>query len=374
MGVTPLFTLVYRYTFGTIYGTFRFFLRKNRERKAHLMPRGANKIREGIGELFGFSHKETATAHHEQTVVIEEADYTIQQDTPMPASIATMTPEALKARRIARIERASGLLQTPHVKIMLHVLDAIALIGPFYIMTMTTSELGELFTNGKPFSWQDQTSVNMYGAAFFGEAILLGLTFISQYIRSYEQSLSSDSPERLEIEKLSNGAIRVWWLFAAIGALGQAVYLYNYWHPAGNWIYYLLILGRVCIYTGGDYVAAKYLCYRIPTLKRTIMEEQERSKAYTGLEQVEAESRKREKEADAHMKNIDREIAQKDRRDAMIGNVEIKLSEATTKTVGRVTDLLDGIFVNALAEINQRLELPPPQEVESTKQKDSNEY
>jgi len=329
------------------------------------MPRHSKKIKHGIGQLFGFGDP-SETRVNEQIISIEETpiDYTIQQQAPVPVSIASMSPEALKARRIARIEKASGLLQTPHVKIMLHVLDFIALVGPFYIMTMTTSELGQLFTNGKPFSWQDQTSVNMYGAAFFGEAILLGLTFISQYIRSYLQALAPDSAERPEIEALATGAMRVWWLFAAIGALGQAVYLYNYWHPGNNFLYYLLILGRVCIYTGGDYVAAKYLCYRIPTLKRTILEERERGKMYDEMEQVETESRRREKEADAHMKNIDREIAQKDRRDAMIGGVETKLSEATTKTVGRVTDLLDGIFVNALAEINQRLELPPAKEEE----------
>jgi hypothetical protein len=326
-----------------------------------------SKIRGGIGRFFGLGKHTPEPAQHQQTAAIEPADYTIQQDVPMPVTSLNMTLEQLKARRLARPEKATNVVEGFHIRVMLRILDGIALLGPFYITLMTTSELGELFTNGKALDWKDQTSINMYGAALFGEVILLGLTFISQYMRSYLYSLESDLPEYESTKRIADGAMLMWYLFAAIGALGQGVYLYNYWHPAANLFNWLLIIGRVCIYTGGDYVAARYLCWRIPSLTKLIREDRERDKLYEEMERADAERLKRTKEADAHIRKVEIEMENAERRNEVMGNVERKYGEVVTQAFGKVSSMMDKVFDKTIAEVDAKMQqLPAP--------KDKDEY
>lgn len=266
-----------------------------------------------------------------------------------------MSRDQLRERRLARIEKASNVVEGAHVKVMLRALDIITLAGPFYIAYMTTSELGQLFTNGKPFDINDQTSLNMYGAALFGELILLGITFFSQYIRGYMFSLEVGTEERESVEKLANGAMLTWYIFAAIGAVGQGVYLYHYWHPDSNLFNWILIAGRVSIYTGGDYVCAKYLSWRMPTLRKLMQEEREKSKMYVELEREDAEGLKRQKEADAHIRDIEREVESKDRRAEVMGNVEKTISDSTVKAVSQVGSILNAALANSLNIVNQQM-------------------
>ena len=296
-------------------------------------------------------------AKKEQNSLAQTAEIDIIQDAPVPVTVANMSREVLKARRVARIEKAANITEGTHVKVMLHTMDVACLAGPFYIAFMTTSELGQLFTNGKPFKWDDQTSINMYGAALFGEIILMCLTFFSQYIRSYLGMLDTGSEEYPRIEKIANGAMLTWYGFAAIGALGQAYYLYTFWAPHGSvaqmiftWI---LIIGRVCIYTGGDYVCAKYLAWRIPSLKKLMQDENMKSLMYESLEKQDAESLKREKEADAHIRNIELEIESKDRRAETLGNIEKTVADAATTAVGRVGQLIDKQLERAIEGLPQ---------------------
>jgi hypothetical protein len=320
------------------------------------MANSSRKLQEGIGRLFDNDERQQSQSLP-QTAEITEIK-TIHQRGLQPVTVADMTREELRARRIRRIEKASNIVEGKHIKVMLFAMDATCLVGPFYIAFMTTSELGQLFTNGKPFTWSDQTSLNMYGAALFGEIILMCLTFFSQYIRSYVHSLDPRSEEYQKTSKVANGAMYTWYVFAAIGALGQAYYLYHYWQPQANLFTWLLIIGRVCIYTGGDYVCAKYLAWRMPTLKKLMIEEREKSQMYDDMEKQEADSLKREKEAEAHIRSIEIEVESKDRRAEMIGNVEKTVSEATTTAVSRVAQIMDSALSKAMNVVNKQLEGP----------------
>jgi hypothetical protein len=316
------------------------------------MAQGAHKAQGAIGRIRNFVNQFTGGGGNGST---SSGTSSASQGGNAPGNIRGMSRDQLRERRIARIEKASNVVEGPHIKVMLRALDLITLLGPFYITVMTTSEVGQLFTHGKPFDMNDQTSVNMYGAALFGELILLGITFFSQYIRSYMYTLEPGTDEREQVEALANGAMFTWYLFAAIGALGQGVYLYNYWHPASNLFNWLLIIGRVTIYTGGDYVCAKYLSWRMPTLRKLMQEEREKSKMYVELEQEDAEHLKREKEADAHIRDIERDVESKDRRADVMGNIEKTISDATVKAVAQVGDILNTALANSLNIVDQQM-------------------
>src|SRR5690348_3354258 len=115
------------------------------------MPR-LSRIKDSLGRLGGKQKDSVnAPATQQQTATLGvPPTITIQRNTQMPISTTTMNPEQLKARRMARVENAKGLVESLHIKVMLKYVDVICLVVPFAIIFLTTSELGQLFT-GKPF-------------------------------------------------------------------------------------------------------------------------------------------------------------------------------------------------------------------------------
>lgn len=267
-----------------------------------------------------------------------------------------MTREALKARRMARVENATNLVESRHVKVMLHFLDTVCLIGPFWILVFTTSEVGQLFT-GKPFSWQDQTSVNLYATALFGECILAGLTFLWQYAGAYHRSLERTSSEYSEMKQWIWGMAWTWAVFAAISALGQFVYLRGIWHttdPFG----YVLIAGRVTLYTVGDWACAKYLGWRVTTLRKIAQEEKAKGEIYAELERQEADRIQKEADADMHLRQMEIHIQSQERNARIANDVQEIMSQSAVKFLGQFTTAVDAVMNNVLANVNERLQLP----------------
>lgn len=315
-----------------------------------------SKIRSGIGKLNPFKSKTRAApsqAAHAQTATI-----TIQQHPVMPPSTTTMSREELKARRIARVEGASNVIESSHVKVMLRFLDGLCLLGPFWILFWTTSEMGQLFT-GKAFDIHDQTSLNVYAAALFGECVLAGLTFMWQYADAYARSLE-DSAERRQMRGWLWGLSATWFVFAAISALGQGVYLAGVWHASThNWWAWVLVAGRVSIYTAGEWACAKYLGWRVTTLRRIAQEEKVKGELYKEIEQQEAARIQMEAEADLHLRQVELQMQSAERNARIAGDVQEIMSQSAVKFLGQFTTTLDAVMNSVLNNVNQRLELPP---------------
>lgn len=321
------------------------------------------RIKDAIGRAFGKSQNQAqAPANLSQTATIEAPPIiTIQQNTQVPISTTNMTPEQLKARRMARVENARGLVESVHIKVMLKYVDVLCLIVPFAIVFLTTSELGQLFT-GKPFNITDQTSINMYLASFIAEAVYAGCTFIWQYAEGYKASLE-DAEEQAKMNRFTIGLALVWVLFSAISAIGQFYYLKTYWKPKSlDNFTYTLIIARVVILIGSDFACAKYLGWRITTTKRIAQEEKAKGEAYQEIEKQEARRREMEAESDLHIAQIDQAIETQKRNAQITNDVQEIMGQATTKFLGQFTETIDSVMNNVLQNVNSRLELPPPVE------------
>ncbi len=321
------------------------------------MPK--NKLKDTIGKLFGGQRDPVQQpANLAQTATISPPTITIQQNTTMPISTTNMTPEQLKARRIARVENARGLVESLHIRVMLKYVDVLCLVVPFAIVFLTTSELGQLFT-GKAFNWQDQTSINMYLAALIAESVYAGCTFIWQYAESYKASLEGVE-ERARMERFTLGLALVWILFSAISAIGQFYYLKSFWHPKDSDVLaYTLIVARVAILIGADFACAKYLGWRVTTLRKLAQEEKARGEAYQEIEKQEARRREIEAESDLHLAQIDQAIETQKRNAKITNEVQEIMSQAATKFLSQFTGTVESVMNNVLENVNDRLDLPP---------------
>lgn len=344
------------------------------------MPKLSDRIRNSIGKGFTLFQAPlppdpganvpsvpSTTTNVEKTEDQQSANQgetVIRRNPALPLTTTTMTREELKARRMARVEGAANLVEHFHVKVMLKFLDFLCLVTPFWIILFTTSEVGQLFTN-KAFDWTDQTSWNAYAPALLGEAVFAGLTFIWQYAEAYRRTLDSHSQEYVEMGKWVTGLSITWYVFAAISALGQFVYLRHIWHPTDADVFtYALIIGRVTLYIGSDWACAKYLGWRVMTLKKIAQEEKIKGEVYAEMERQEADRKQREAEADRHMRNIEIQIQTEERNAKIAGDVQEIMSKSAVKFLGQFTNTVDAVMNNVLKNVNERLELTQAQDGE----------
>src|SRR5579872_2092465 len=323
------------------------------------MPR-LSSIKDRLGRLIGGKKDPgNAPASVAQTATIgAPPPITIRQNPSLPVSTTNMSPEQLKARRIARVENAKGLVESLHIRVMLKYVDVLCLVVPFAIVFLTTSELGQLFT-GKPFNITDQTSINMYLAALIAESVYAGCTFIWQYAESYTASLEG-AEERARMTRYTIGLALVWCLFSAISAIGQFYYLKTYWKPKTlDSFTYTLIIARVVILIGSDFACAKYLGWRVTTLRKLAQEEKARGEAYQEIEKQESRRREIEAESDLHLAQIDQAIETQKRNAKITNDVQEIMSQAATKFLSQFTGTVESVMNNVLENVNNRLELPP---------------
>lgn len=269
-----------------------------------------------------------------------------------------MTPDQLKARRMARIENAKGLTDALHIKVMLRFLDLVCLVVPFAIIALTTSELGQLFT-GKAFDWHDQTSVNMYAAALMAEMVYAACTFIWQYAEGYAASLT-DGEESKRVKKFTTGVGILWVFFSIISAMGQFYYLKTFWHPASTDTFtYALITGRVAIYIGSDFACAKYLGWRIDTIKKLVQEDKVKGEWYQLVATQEANRRQLEATSDQVVAEIDQAVDNQKRSAEVNRQVQDTLARSAVNFLDRFTKTVDRAMNMAITEIDKNLDLPP---------------
>ncbi len=317
-------------------------------------PLGSPGAMDILGDLFAPS---PASAHASAPLEGEVREISIRRNPQQQLTTSNMSPEELKARRIARVENAANIVESLHVRAMLKFLDGLCFIGPFWILFWTTSEVGQLFT-GKPFDWADQTSWNVYAAALFGECILAGLTFVWQYADTYLQSLDENSPQRVSLKSWVTGLGWTWLVFAAISAYGQFKYLESIWSPH-DVSKYILIVGRVLIYTAGEWACAKYLGWRITTLKKIAQEEKTRGEMYDLIAVQESNRMAKEAEADARLLNIKIQSHTTETNAQMTGKVQQIMSDSAVKFLGKFTDTVDTVMNDVLSNIGGQLQLPP---------------
>jgi len=280
-----------------------------------------------------------------------------------------MTPQELRNRRLWRVEQAKGLVEHRHIKVMLVFLDWVCVIGPFWILLFTTSEVGQLFTK-KAFNMADQTSLNVYGAALFGEVILAGLTFISQYMGGHLDDLERDSEAYKRLRGKYYGVTALWLIFAGISAAASYVYYVNLWHPQ-NLLGHAVVVGRVSIYTFGEYACAKYLCWRRHTLEILAREEQKRGEIYLMMEQQEATRIQKEAEAELHLRQVQLNLENQEHSAKMAHDTQSIISNAAVSFLGQFTRTLDAVMNGVLENVNRQLaEAQKQGEVNVTEVKD----
>jgi hypothetical protein len=156
------------------------------------------------------------------------------------------------------------------------------------------------------------------------------------------------------------GLALVWLLFSVISAIGQFYYLKTYWKPKtlDNFTY-TLIVARVVILIGADFACAKYLGWRVTTLRKIAQEEKARGEAYQEIEKQEARRREMEAESDLHLAQIDQTIESQKRNAKITNDVQEIMSQAATKFLSQFTGTVDSVMNNVLENVNQRLDLPP---------------
>src|SRR5262249_15495878 len=150
------------------------------------------------------------------------------------------------------------------------------------------------------------------------------------------------------------GLCLTWLFFAAISALGQFIYLRGIWLPKDIWGY-TLIVGRVTIYTLGDWACAKYLGWRVTTLRKSAQEEKVKGEIYEEMERQEAHRIEHEAEADLHLRQIQIQIMSQERNAKIANDVQEIMSQASIKFLGQFTTAVDAVMNNVLHNVNQRL-------------------
>jgi len=323
------------------------------------MPR-LSKIKDSLGRLVGGKKDPGNTpATVAQTATMgAPPTITIHQNTQLPITTTTMTPDQLKARRMARIENAKGLTDALHTKVMLKYLDFVCLTIPFAIIALTTSELGQLFT-GKAFNIADQTSVNMYAAALVAELVYAACTFIWQYAEGYAASID-DGVEQARLKRFTTGIGVLWIFFSIISAMGQFYYLKKFWNPTNlDFFTYALITGRVAIYIGSDFACAKYLGWRVTTIKKLVLEEKTKGEAYQLVATQEATRRQLEASSDQVISEIDSAVENQKRSSKVSTEVQDVMSRSAIIFLDRFTKTIDKAMNMAISEVDKNLELPP---------------
>jgi hypothetical protein len=156
------------------------------------------------------------------------------------------------------------------------------------------------------------------------------------------------------------GLALVWLLFSVISAIGQFYYLKTFWKPKElDSFTYTLIVARVVILIGADFACAKYLGWRVTTLRKLAQEEKARGEAYQEIEKQESRRREIEAESDLHLAQIDQAIETQKRNAKITNDVQEIMSQAATKFLSQFTGTIESVMNNVLENVNSRLELPP---------------
>ncbi len=241
-----------------------------------------------------------------------DADYTIQQGTGgVPLTSGNMTPDELKARRIARVEAASFTREF-HEVTMLWLLRQWILVGPMAFVALTSGEIAFVFAivGATASLWL------IWGGALFVDLCMMFCTFLlARTKRRIHELRSSGSEVPSTMNTLARGLAFGWSALAIVNMIGQVAFL-TILMRTGNLnilVYYAFIATRVFGFIVGDAVTAFLLPQVETDIELVAREDERKGKIYLQIAQSEAERRRKEAQADMTIKKIDIEIQREQR-------------------------------------------------------------
>ena len=292
----------------------------------------------------------------QQTGMIPATQQTINLQYPQaqPPSVSydvAMTPEQLKARRVAQIENAD-IGRSKHVRFFILLVTCWLFVGPPWYVVLTTSEVGWALSR-RSFNWQDQTSVNFYAGALFIELGMMFSTFFLAYLRQVQAD--QENRNRL-INRAVTGLTIVWLSLAGISAFGQFYYLFNA-SGAGQLDYFHIafVISRVVAFTVVDFATAFYLSRIQSTLDEIMESGRKKGKYHTEMAEVDGELIQKTAEADMKVEQSRTDMDDKRRKNEIANRVIVTMTEAGLKVI-------ESKFAS------KEQQLPPPSD--DTKQND----
>ena len=295
----------------------------------------------------------------QQTAMIPATQQTINLHYPQaqPPSVSydvAMTPEQLKARRVAQIENAD-IGRSKHVRFFILLVTCWLFVGPPWYVVLTTSEVGWALSR-RAFNWQDQTSVNFYAGALFIELGMMFSTFFLAYLRQVQAD--QENRNRL-INRAVTGLTIVWLCLAGISAFGQFYYLFNasgttqldYFHIA-------FVVSRVVAFTVVDFATAFYLSRIQSTLDEIMESGRKKGKYHTEMAEVDGELIQKTAEADMKVEQARTDMDDKRRKNEIANRVIVTMTEAGLKVIE--------------AKFSGKEQLPPPEEMKQVEQSEQN--
>jgi len=269
----------------------------------------------------------------QQTAVIPATHQTIQLQyptaKPAPVSYDTvMTPEQLKARRIAQIENAD-IGQSKHVRFFIFLVSCWLFIGPPWYVVLTTSEVGWALSR-RSFVWGDQTSMNFYAGALFIELGMMFSTFFLAYLRQVQ----SDQENRNRIiNRAVVGLTIIWFLLASISAFGQFYYLFKASTIAPDPYHVAFVASRVLAFTVVDFATAFYLSRIQSTLDELMETSRKKGKYHVDMAQVDGDLLKKQAEADMAVEQAKNDMEDKRRKNEIANRVITTMAEAGLRVI-----------------------------------------
>ncbi|HCI80568.1 MAG TPA: hypothetical protein DHW02_12860 [Ktedonobacter sp.] len=268
----------------------------------------------------------------EQTGVIPAPGQTMPWNssrTPPPVSYdVAMTPEQLKARRIAQIENAD-IGQSKHVRFFIFLVSCWLFIGPPWYVVLTTSEVGWALSR-RSFTWGDQTSVNFYAGALFIELGMMFSTFFLAYLR--QMQADQEGRNRL-VNRAVRGLTGVWFALAAISAYGQFYYLFNASTVAPDRFHVVFVASRVIAFTVVDFATAFYLSRIQSTLDELMETGRKKAKYHRDMAQVDVEVLQKQAEADMTVEQARNDMEDKRRKNEIANRVITTMAEAGLRVI-----------------------------------------
>jgi len=293
-----------------------------------------NKLKDGIGRLFGKG--ESAPATLPQTATIE-AETTIISDTQ--GTITELTPEQIAARNYAILAKVSH--HPPgHERFMEFLKSTWRVVGPIAFIVFTA---GEVYYYIKHFLPEDNSVWTQ--VLLWGVTLLIEIPFaIATFDLSGRKGRAIEA-RRVGLEppdKDTVGAIIMWFIMALINIAGQMAFLF-FLTKAGNfakdWAIYLFIGFRVVGVIVGDAYTAFFLSPAPTTIDHVIRHQKAQGEGFTQLTDQHNDRQIKESRAIAQIKQNQRIMRREESDAEFIDQMHRMTAQAALRQQSRLLEI-----------------------------------
>ena len=244
---------------------------------------------------------------------------------------STMDQEQLRLRRMRMVENAK-FGRPMHENFMLFLLKIWMLVGPIAFVALTAGEVAYILTSLVPPG--DNVTVVIWGGALFIDIAMMFTTFgvaIKRRDLADKREVNGSVSKREEAETWFGTLM--WLIFAGINTASQSAFLLHIIqsgaHPEQNMtILYLFVAARVVGFILGDAVTAFFLAkVDANQLKLIARSEREKGQIYYEIAKAEGERQMVEAKAEADMRLMQIEVAQREQEAHFMANLKRQMFE-----------------------------------------------